>query len=99
MTAKYKYQSLENELSVMEDGSIEIELSDCGENWCAHSLSVADSLLVFNALNEVFNARPTIECVASSLRLLADNDRLRVIAEFCSGCGCDDPRCHCQNDD
>ena len=55
MKAIHTYSSLENEIEVMKDGSIEIELADGG--WIAlfHQIEAEDAEKIYEALKSVFD--------------------------------------------
>lgn len=35
----------------------------------------------------------------NTLKTLTDDERIEFFSEYCYGCGCDDPYCHCMNDE
>lgn len=37
--------------------------------------------------------------VTNMLLALSDEERMKVFGHFCKFCGCNNPRCHCWNDE
>lgn len=43
--------------------------------------------------------RDLLALAARLMEELTEAERLDIITDYCRGCGTDDPRCHCQNDE
>lgn len=41
----------------------------------------------------------SVEQIVAAMNKLSDDDRMKIMGNFCRYCGCNDPRCSCWNDE
>lgn len=54
MKAVYSYENLENEVELMDDGTIEISLTDCAHASLSHTMKKEDAQKLFKAMALMF---------------------------------------------
>ena len=55
MKAIHTYNSIENKIEVMKDGSIEIDISNLDDEWCQLTVETKDAERIYEALKSVFD--------------------------------------------
>jgi hypothetical protein len=48
---------------------------------------------------DIHSGNDSFKYILSLLNELTDRERLEVFSNFCTYCGCNDPKCQCWNDD
>jgi len=77
----------------------------CGREWHVTWTTATGALSVMEMPRGTWGAVGSADThllkrdALDALRALSDDDRSDVMAHFCRGCGREDPRCQCENDE